>query len=123
VKTHEHFSTTCLRFDDRLYKSPGCLILMVCGPCKTMKFTLEIVYTPHIEKWIVDKMGCLCSITTIGRDAINRVSTNSGNAATNCIHNEIPIENLFWNSRGCRSKLLQRPWPFFPLDILLLADG
>ena len=94
---------------------------MVCGPCKTMKFTLEIVYTPHIEKWIVDKMGCLCSITTIGRDAINRASTNSGNAATNCIHNEIPIENLFWNSLGCRSKLLQRPWPFFPLDILLLA--
>ncbi len=94
---------------------------MACEPCNAILFTLEIFYNPHIAQWIVDKMGCLCSITTIGRDAINRASTNSGNAATNCIHNEIPIENLFWNSLGCRSKLLQRPWPFFPLDILLLA--
>ncbi len=25
----------------------------------------------------------------------------------------IPIENLYLNSHGCRSKLLQRPWPLF----------
>jgi len=28
--------------------------------------------------------------------------------ATTSIPIEIPIENLYWNSHGCRSKLLQR---------------
>jgi len=39
--------------------------------------------------------------------------------ATKWIPWRIPVENLYGNSSGCRSKLLQRPWPFYSYDILL----
>jgi len=43
--------------------------------------------------------------------------------ATTCIPIEIPIENLYWNSHGCRSKLLQRPWSFDLNGTLLINNN